>query len=1252
MRTIVLCLFLLLSFSLLAQRPLSASRRGSLYQYAYKISPAEALRLYRTGMQKAGERYLHTLVDSSLADSARLPPLPAGNYLLVRAVDNRLHYRLHTAGGLQWRLVNNRHDLAVALYDRQGREVADARVYFGHRRVPFDAPTQTFRLRRSQPSGTVRVYRQGVLYVFPVAEQKNRYTPSRGLGYRLTHSFPLKYAANAVRKWRKKAPYRSRPAFFYATAHEKSFRGFMVFSKPEYRPGDTVALKAFVGNKKGKGLHQKLLLRLSGRGLSTDTVLATLAPYRAGGYSFRFVLSDSLDLDLDEEYLLTLEEARSHKYDRGRNEDADDEEAYARKRKVVMRGKFRLEDYALKATTFSVRLDKKEHSRHEPAALYATATDENGLALLDSRIRVLVLPSGAHDFGAPRLFLPDTLWDHTEPLEAVGETRIALPDSIFPAASFSYEVRCTLLTSDNEDRTDRAQGAFSHLPRRLAFELRQDSLLVTAIARGRVQPAAAMVYALAQEGDTLEAQPLQLPARLAVHPFAARYFVRADSVSAAYGLPSPGSLVSARTFRTRDSVFLQLVNPARLPVWYTIFAGRKALLRGQGDTLLYVRQARRQATYSLSLQYLFAGRVHSQELAIPFRDKLLTVGVKAPEAVFPGQAADIEISVTDARGKAVADADVTAYAFTAKFTGAGRPALPYLGKQPPLRPQYAPFLVSEQGALQATGALSWQRWSRELGLDTVEYYRFLHPDHRYTSHEPAPDSLTQLAPFVVRNGDLLPIHLLYIDEKPIFFSGAEHQQRYSFAVRPGFHTLKLRTPGLLLTLDSVWVEKGQKTFLSVNAASGDPRLRLQPMPGVLTPEEQLLWSRYLLLVETVYGRNLAWVQQDDRLFPLLPIGRQRAAYTPPVPVGPLDNRSAALKVQHRFEQWFDVEGGYTYRITQGLVKQKQWKDPFPFRTWLSQAAPAPDFRDFVLTQAEVDSLWQDHLDHRNATEDLFYNPYLKPAGAGRLRVEVGRDTAGRQVMVTQLFLFRYDEPDFVRAYRGGARDLGYVQPGSYRLFLLLRGGHYVILDSLRVRPGGLNYFETGTLRPRLRDSVSARIAAITDRRKEAGYEASDLGVIKESFNDGFLDRSTFKRLVSGRVRGGSDQPLGGVTVSVKGTRVLAATATDPAGFFRLNVPDKAVLVFATVGYTSVEVPVTAANDYSIRLLPAKMRLEEVVVVGNGTQKKADRTASVSQVLEGRLAGVSIAPGNGAHFFIRGAASAETPPPLVIVDGLP
>ncbi len=171
------------------------------------------------------------------------------------------------------------------------------------------------------------------------------------------------------------------------------------------------------------------------------------------------------------------------------------------------------------------------------------------------------------------------------------------------------------------------------------------------------------------------------------------------------------------------------------------------------------------------------------------------------------------------------------------------------------------------------------------------------------------------------------------------------------------------------------------------------------------------------------------------------------------------------------------------------------------------------------------------------------------------------------------------------------------------------------------------------------------------------------------------DFSTQQQTVSGKVTDSSGQPLPGVSVVVKGT--TTGTITDFDGKYTLaNVPSDAVLVFSFVGMKGQEVSVAGKTSINVKLEEETIGIDEVVVVGYGTQKKVNLTGAVgtitsdgiqnrpvqnaAQMLQGLAPGLNITQSNGGSLEdrpsinIRGTATigeGSTGSPLVLIDGM-
>ena len=163
-----------------------------------------------------------------------------------------------------------------------------------------------------------------------------------------------------------------------------------------------------------------------------------------------------------------------------------------------------------------------------------------------------------------------------------------------------------------------------------------------------------------------------------------------------------------------------------------------------------------------------------------------------------------------------------------------------------------------------------------------------------------------------------------------------------------------------------------------------------------------------------------------------------------------------------------------------------------------------------------------------------------------------------------------------------------------------------------------------------------------------------------------------ERLISGVVTSANgNTPIAGVNVVLKGTKI--GTQTDFDGLYQIKANEKDVLVFNYLGFVSQEIKVGSSTTISVQLEESIECLEEVVVIGYGTQKKSyvtgavtqirseslrkSRKSNISRALQGKVSGVTITnnsgkPNHSNNIMIRGAGTVNASEPLYVVDGIP
>jgi TonB-linked SusC/RagA family outer membrane protein len=172
---------------------------------------------------------------------------------------------------------------------------------------------------------------------------------------------------------------------------------------------------------------------------------------------------------------------------------------------------------------------------------------------------------------------------------------------------------------------------------------------------------------------------------------------------------------------------------------------------------------------------------------------------------------------------------------------------------------------------------------------------------------------------------------------------------------------------------------------------------------------------------------------------------------------------------------------------------------------------------------------------------------------------------------------------------------------------------------------------------------------------------------------GVFAKTTLAAAVKGFVQDKDGNPLGGVSVIIKGTKT--GTTTDDDGTFQIKASKNDVLIFTHSGYEKKELRVSDVSAKMVVVLQVSSKdMEEVIVVGYGTMRKKDVTGSISSIkgdeiknastatfqdaLQGRLAGVQViatdgSPGGGMQIKIRGGSTLTAGnQPLYVIDGFP
>lgn len=1248
MRKLLAFPFLYLILIALNAQNLIESRRSSEFTYVFKVSNHEAKQIHASKKWAVDSSFFHTLIAQFPTDSILDEQLADGHYLKVHGEANLLKVEYVLVQHFTVDILNNSTDLNVSVLDMQGVSIADARVRVHGKRLHYDAKTKLYRHKKSNKKGllevtvgdlsayyqldrtydnswTKRVYRK-VMFGSPVQYVWRPvnfivHVPVDGVKSIIQH-YPMgtiSRISRAPANWYNRVACLVDPWYCNDWRFSQKYKGYLAFSKPKYQPGDTVKFKAFITKTSGKPLKKKVYMTLYGGGHSYN--LAEKEPYAPGGYAHEFVLDDSLDLTLDKRYSVSLDD----NFDR-----------------TFISNSFQYEEYELGKLSLDLEVAEEDHFRGDTLEISVKATDENELNVMDGRLEVLVTSGNVFDVFQKSLFVPDTLADFEMEVDPKGTTQVMIPDSYFPKVNMSYRVQVTLRSSDNERLVESINQTFYERKYLYDYELKGDSIYFTCYMNGVETVEEVSIKQFDAFHNLVEEKVVSIPARIKISPFLHTYQLeKNDTVKVVVELREEDAGVQLNVVRTNDSLFVRTLNPRKIPLIYYLYYSNKELRRGKTEVIHIDQQTKGAGKYHLSVQYLWGGKVREENYEIPLDKQQLKVEVNAPKVVYPGQITEVEVLVKDYQGEPVSGVDILAQGMTMKFKSRPESMPVYSYKDRP-RKLINTFRMEGQVSYKGSTELDYDRWNPLMALDSIAYYHFLYPDSLYRYEYATKDSITQFSPFVVKDGVLQPIGVIYVDHVPVYFSWMADQP-YSFQIDSGYHTVRIRCTDQELLLKDIYFSNKQKTILSVDAINPPESVIVNDVKSKYSKYEISNLSRYVMPYRYTFHQRYGYVQQGDRYFHIAP---NKGPYV----LGPMREKWTDMEVFGDFSLSFMYEERFEYEFDPRLMKMRS-KNPGELLPEYVTNHAVHKLADEVWTRHNLKQQWDDEVRRRRLVSRRYWNPKSTSSDEGKLVLHYQHP----EVNVLNTLVIKKDESDFFRVYPEQPRSIHSLGSGIYQLVYLYGDSLYAVLDSIHVQTAGVTHIMVGNIPRQSNKAFISQINEQLDWYFQQG-ETGRMGKLeKEKLKQTY--QKAFQYFGPGDVVEGtvydesSGESIPGVSVIVKGTSY--GTVTDIDGHYSIKVPyDYHTLVFSFIGMSTEEVSIHQGGDVS--MTADVQQLEEVIVIGYGVTEKKSLTASVSHVLNGQLAGVQISgvAGSSNQIAIRGASSVSSDQsPLVVIDGV-
>lgn len=1237
----------------IAQSLLKNAYRNSWFVNVYRISADTAQRYVMKGIPTVDHYIDQKPVAVFHRDSIAYEKLPVGNYLTIAVEGDELVVNCFSNSNIDPFVVNNEQRPQLLLRNKNDQQpVSNASVFIDGKTASYNSKAGTYSVRKKKLDedivkvivpGDTSFYELDVLSAPYRSPGRQRWLRFKGTKVgRVITWFPDKiryFIKSKPRNWfRKRYKRKASPA-----------KGYMIFNKPKYFPVDTIRFKAYIVNRKGKPYKKSLpvYLEYSAWGRSVSKQLTMLKPLSDGAYVYTFPTSDSMPNDT--RYEIVFKNSKN---------------------KVLLREDFRIEDYLLdEVATYGLSTDKEEYLAGDTFHIRASAKDANGLPVMDGRVNIYLLTRRVTQFNRTREFVQDTIWKEEKQLAVDGDTKFAIPSTMLPQVNAELEALAVFRNSNNELEEKRET---------IQFKTGTDFILVTEDERilkavyyekGVAKPKKGWM-----ETDIADsAIAIDFPFTITIDPMVESYdFFTKDNegnwlVNKTYTVESRDYDVSFIPLQHGDTAGFRLLNPYRIPVYYSLFDHNKEMLKASStdEMIQWKDKLPPGKMFTLKWQYYWGGEERYKIENFGLLHKLMTSEIKGASTIYPGQKDTITVAVKDYRGRDAGDVNLTVAGYNTQFgRDVSLPHAPYIdkfrGKTPII---YSKYEIGRTTSRETYSLGKHAGWLQPLRLDTMAYYRFLFPgkNYRMVRTQISSTLIPQVSIYAVQKGKRQEIHLLYINRELVYYNETNSYKPNAFSVYPGFAQIAFRLKDKYVEIDSIYMQPFYKHDISFDLDSLPANARVTPMPDTWTWAERALLEKSILRMESNSRNNGGYIWQGDRVEFLSEVYRGHKA-------GPFRaNDSIQFFKKFDFDFRFFYEAGYTYRITPQMVRMEK--------------IPLFSTNGKVFLPRFIDTRWilgDTLIPAPGIRYDKPTGPILEYVGGNTHNVLYSRimiELPSSDTAIAYTVLHQRDTSMEYRVLWGGVDKIYSVSPGTYSIVLVTRRNQYMVADDIVVTTKGTYCINMRRTRFDHKNEFVEMLQAMQKENQRIAAEAWEKAKLAEQ-------RETNKNLYDGprlNMQGGTST-IKGVVRDERGKDVIVSatvylkgynlgTATNTSGEFALQGirPGRYVLVFAYVGYESLEQAVTISDgqvvDVAVSLKVSEKHLEEVVVVGYGTSTRKSVTGSIATVsaknidlvqsLQGKVAGVSVTGLEATTIRIRGAGSInDSVSPLYVVDGVP
>ncbi len=673
------------------------------------------------------------------------------------------------------------------VYDNALKERKDCEVYLGKKKLRYDDKLGMYVFKKTKKGSLLTIENQGFVQEF-----------------RLFESRPRPLGRINFRGWFNRKP------------GKPEFSGYLAFNQPRFRPGDTIRVKAFVVDKKGKAMNKPLTIQLRCYSASRGTFYV---PYRAnanpaapGNFLWEIPVTDTFEID--RQYYVELQH------------HVDSKQGWYN---IGVSSQLYIEDYELDQTKYSLEalIPNHVYQYGESISLLATATDANGLPVLDGTIELTVM-AYPNKLYIEQLFIPDTLWSYRGALDPTGQTIITIPDSLIPEGAGYLSAHAAFINSNNELHENFTQISFDRFSGKWELKASTDEITVYFTRFGKMAKGNLTAEAYTTDHRLISRTISQDTLKIPYHPLASSYeFSHPEALQTYMYNPTATSGVYLYGNRRNDSVFLSIQNPRNLEWVLTLHKDKKIIEKKliKDSVWNFILTPAGKEDYYAEITGIWRGVSENQEVSLLYFEKALNVTIESPSEVSPGEKTEFAIKVSDVSGKPVEGVNLTSAGVNTQFAQDRRyPEVPYFSN-PAVNPPPTKQLRIER--VSYTRKLNLRRQDLDrFGLTDHPYYDLHFPDMARVYLTTKTKNLPNQISLSVHEKDQR-LKILYVElYGNIKQNGLITDSEQSFRTYSGYQNLVIRTHRKRIELDSIYVTEGQPCLLSVNLDIEDDQRRI------------------------------------------------------------------------------------------------------------------------------------------------------------------------------------------------------------------------------------------------------------------------------------------------------------------------------------------------------------------------------------------------------------------------------------------